>query len=202
MKISQTQGFIILFFVTCISIQGGYAIKCWVCRSDSDPKCADPFDNSSVPITDCKQEPELEHLPGVKPTMCRKIRQKVNGVWRYFRSCAYMGEPGIEGDERFCLMRTGTYNIFMESLSTGEAIRCFQCSSNTDPKGEDNCGAYNKFDKNQNIAVECNSEESNMPGSFCMKVVQQSPKGFIWDGRWRQVIRRCASVADTGVTGH
>ena len=26
-------------------------------------------------------------------------------------------------------------------------------------------------------------------------------EGFIWDGRWRQVIRRCASVADTGVTG-
>ncbi|KAG4080735.1 hypothetical protein HA402_013265 [Bradysia odoriphaga] len=40
-----------------------------------------------------------------------------------------------------------------------------------------------------------------MPGSFCMKVVQQGPRGFIWDGRWRQVIRRCASVAETGVTG-
>ena len=24
---------------------------------------------------------------------------------------------------------------------------------------------------------------------------------FLGDGRWRQVIRRCASVADTGVTG-
>lgn len=54
----------------------GLSIKCWVCRSDSDPKCADPFDNTTVPITDCKQEPDLEHLPGVRPTMCRKIRQK------------------------------------------------------------------------------------------------------------------------------
>lgn len=62
-----------LQWVSCFT---GHAIKCWVCRSDSDPKCADPFDNSTVPITDCKQEPELEHLPGVKPTMCRKIRQK------------------------------------------------------------------------------------------------------------------------------
>ncbi|ENN74881.1 hypothetical protein D910_07087 [Dendroctonus ponderosae] len=34
-----------------------------------------------------------------------------------------------------------------------------------------------------------------------MKVTQQSPRGFIWNGRWRQVIRRCASVSDTGVTG-
>ncbi|KAF7279344.1 hypothetical protein GWI33_007359 [Rhynchophorus ferrugineus] len=64
----------------------------------------------------------------------------------------------------------------------GESIRCYQCSSAEDRK-------------------DCNSEESHMPGSFCMKVTQQSPKGFIWDGRWRQVIRRCASVADTGVTG-
>lgn len=101
------------------------------------------------------------------------------------------------------------------------AIRCYQCSSQTDPKGVDKCGAYKKFNKTENIPVECNSDESHMPGSFCMKVVQQGPRGFIceliwhskmmfrdwlsiWilgDGRWRQVIRRCASVADTGVTG-
>nr|CAD7576324.1 unnamed protein product [Timema californicum] len=54
----------------------GSSIKCWVCRSDSDPKCSDPFDNSTVPITDCKQEPDLYHYPNVRPTMCRKIRQK------------------------------------------------------------------------------------------------------------------------------
>ncbi|KAG7189300.1 hypothetical protein KM043_016958 [Ampulex compressa] len=86
----------ILLFLGCC-IEQGFSIKCWVCRSDSDPKCADPFDNSTVPITDCKQEPDLEHIPGVKPTMCRKIRQKVNGAWRYFRSCAYLGEPAKMG---------------------------------------------------------------------------------------------------------
>ncbi|KAL1464338.1 hypothetical protein WDU94_003994 [Cyamophila willieti] len=90
------------------------SIKCWNCRSDSDPKCADPFDNSSIPITDCSVEEELKHLPGVKATMCRKIRQKVHGEWRYYRGCAWLGEPGIGGDERYCLMRTGTYNVFME----------------------------------------------------------------------------------------
>ncbi|KAK4873986.1 hypothetical protein RN001_013346 [Aquatica leii] len=92
--------------------------------------------------------------------------------------------------------------LIIISLSTiGEAIRCFQCSSGQDSKGEDNCGAYTKFDKSAHIAVDCNSEESHMPGSFCMKVTQQGPIGFIWDGRWRQVIRRCASVAENGVTG-
>jgi len=105
-------------------IEKGWSIKCWECRSDSDPKCADPFDNSTLSITDCKQNAELEHLPGVKATMCRKIRQKVNGEWRYFRSCAYMGEPGIVGDERFCLMRTGTFNIFMEYCTCNSKDGC------------------------------------------------------------------------------
>ncbi|KAJ8712263.1 hypothetical protein PYW07_005105 [Mythimna separata] len=80
-------------------------------------------------------------------------------------------------------------------------VRCYQCASSQDNKGEDNCGAYKKFNKESHIAVECFSDESHMPGSFCMKLTQQGPKGFIWDGRWRQVIRRCASVAETGVTG-
>ncbi|XP_076748723.1 uncharacterized protein LOC143422160 [Xylocopa sonorina] len=91
--------------------------------------------------------------------------------------------------------------LFLLTVIGTEAIRCYQCSSDTDPKGEDLCGAYKKFDKEKNIPIECNSEESNMPGTFCVKITHQSPRGFIWDGRWRQVIRRCASVASTGVTG-
>ena len=54
----------------------GYGIKCWECRSDGDPKCADPFDNRSFPITDCTHKVEKAHLPGLPATMCRKIRQK------------------------------------------------------------------------------------------------------------------------------
>ncbi|XP_055376157.1 uncharacterized protein LOC129608566 [Condylostylus longicornis] len=115
---------IILFFVVLFVCQTVYSIKCWDCRSDNDPKCADPFDNSSLAITDCTQEPELSHLPGAKATMCRKIRQKIHGEWRYFRSCAYMGEPGIELDERFCLMRTGTYNLFMEYCTCASKDGC------------------------------------------------------------------------------
>ena len=34
-----------------------------------------------------------------------------------------------------------------------------------------------------------------------MKIVKQGPRGFIWDGRWRQVFRRCATISETGVTG-
>merc|ERR1719331_3626142 len=66
---------------------------------------------------------------------------------------------------------------------------------------EDSCGVYYPFQKERNIPVECNSDESHTPGTFCVKIVKQGPRGFIWDGRWRQVIRRCASIAKAGVTG-
>lgn len=59
------------------------------------------------------------------------------------------------------------------------SVRCYQCASFQDPKGEDTCGAYKKFDRNSHVAVECNSDESHTPGSFCMKLTQQGPKGFI-----------------------
>jgi len=105
------------YCVDCLCLDprhGGDSIKCWVCRSDGDPKCADPFDNTSFPIADCRTYGEKQHLPGLKPTMCRKIRQKINGNWRYIRGCAWLGEPGIGRDERYCIHRSGTYNVHME----------------------------------------------------------------------------------------
>lgn len=53
------------------------SIKCWDCRSDADPKCSDPFDNTTFAITDCNDR-KLDFMPGLKSTMCRKIRQKCN----------------------------------------------------------------------------------------------------------------------------
>ncbi|XP_018578082.1 uncharacterized protein LOC108916338 [Anoplophora glabripennis] len=112
---------VVIFFVL---VQEGLSIKCWDCRSDVDPKCSDPFDNTTFAITDCSKATRLETYPLVQATMCRKMRQKVNGVWKYIRSCAYLGEPGIKGDERFCLMRTGTYNIFMEYCTCNTKDGC------------------------------------------------------------------------------
>ncbi len=59
------------------------------------------------------------------------------------------------------------------------SIRCYQCSSADDPENEDNCGAYEDFDREEHIAVECNTDESKAPGTFCMKITQQGPRGFI-----------------------
>lgn len=118
--ISTSTVFLSIFLFYILSIQSGDSIKCWVCRSDGDPKCADPFDNKSFPITDCKIEKDRKHLGNLKATMCRKVRQKVEGNWRYLRSCAWLGEPGVGSaggytpDERYCIHRSGTYNIHVE----------------------------------------------------------------------------------------
>ncbi|KAF2897390.1 hypothetical protein ILUMI_08782 [Ignelater luminosus] len=114
---------LITVVIIFIAVQSAYAIKCWDCRSDIDPRCADPFDNRTFSMTYCPDF-KSDFLIGLEATLCRKIRQKVNGVWKYFRSCAFLGEPGIEGDERFCLMRTGTYNIFMEYCTCNSKDGC------------------------------------------------------------------------------
>ena len=84
------------------------------------------------------------------------------------------------------------------------AIRCYQCSSDED-KGtgsSDSCGAYDKFDANspKNQLVDCMGEDAVAPGTFCYKSIQQGPRGFIWDGRWRTVQRRCAQVSERGIS--
>lgn len=79
------------------------------------------------------------------------------------------------------------------------AIRCYQCSSDQGNKEEDSCGAYEYFDKDRNSLTDCLGEEAVTPGTFCYKSIQQSPRGFIWDGRWRTVVRRCAQISERGI---
>ncbi|CAG0896645.1 unnamed protein product [Cyprideis torosa] len=119
--ISTKSGVSSLFVLTVtilFAIQQGHAIKCWKCNSYLDPKCKDPFNNLTLPLTNCDELNPVKlnkpHLYGLKPTMCRKIRQKVYGQWRYIRDCAYFGETGLGGDERYCMRRSGTWNIHIE----------------------------------------------------------------------------------------
>lgn len=88
-------------------------------------------------------------------------------------------------------------SLFFSFFSSVLSIRCYQCSTQTDVKGADSCGAYKRFNSSEHIAIECNSDESHMPGSFCMKVVQQGPRGFIckcisrWNEFWlNEIIKR------------
>ncbi|XP_076064322.1 UPAR/Ly6 domain-containing protein crok [Oratosquilla oratoria] len=85
-------------------------------------------------------------------------------------------------------------------IYTGQAVKCYQCSSDENPKGKDLCGAYGAFDETLHTPVNCMDDESFTPGTFCVKRTRQSPRFFIWDGRWRTVIRRCTAVSENGVT--
>ena len=61
----------------------------------------------------------------IKATMCRKIRQKVNGQWRTIRGCAFLGEPGEgTGNEHHCLIHQGTYDVYMEYCTCNSKDGC------------------------------------------------------------------------------
>jgi len=82
--------------------------------------------------------------------------------------------------------------LFLFSTFTiGYAIQCYQCDSNEDAS----CPSNRRFDKHLNALVDCNSLEAHTPGTFCMKIQQQSPG---WRG-WKKVTRRCGSRSDFGV---
>lgn len=98
------------------------------------------------------------------------------------------------------LSATAAVLVIFSTVRTGCAIKCYQCSTDEDPEGKDLCGAYETFDETSHIPVDCFQEESVTPGTFCVKITKQSPRMFIWDGRWRTVIRRCSSATESGVT--
>ncbi|KAK6187849.1 hypothetical protein SNE40_005783 [Patella caerulea] len=81
--------------------------------------------------------------------------------------------------------------LFISLISTGYCIQCFQCDSNEDIS----CPAEESFDSYVNALVDCNSFEANVPGQFCMKIIQESPG---WRG-WKKITRRCGSRTDFGV---
>ncbi|CAH2264725.1 jg5432 [Pararge aegeria aegeria] len=105
-----------VFLVLC-STANVFGIKCWSCQSDTDPKCADPFDNTTVPITNCMKE------DGKWP-MCRKIRQKVDGEWRISRGCALLDRSEIYSDRRLCLKQTESNETIIEDCSCLDRDGC------------------------------------------------------------------------------
>lgn len=94
-----------------------HSIKCYVCQSKVDPKCGDPFDNLTLPLTDCDAYARAD----TKSRFCRKLRQKVNGEWRTIRDCGYLNLEGPKEHElaavetSHCTIKYGNYDIFVES---------------------------------------------------------------------------------------
>ncbi|KAA0188184.1 Crooked, partial [Fasciolopsis buskii] len=77
------------------------------------------------------------------------------------------------------------------SVSASNAIRCYQCDSNED----DSCPARRYFDKRMNAMIDCGSFLSHSPGTFCVKIYQESTG---WNS-WIKITRRCGARTDYGL---
>ncbi|KAL3277785.1 hypothetical protein HHI36_013127 [Cryptolaemus montrouzieri] len=75
----------------------GFSMKCWVCRSDLDIPCGDPFDNKTLPITDCNL---VQHgtYSTVRTRGCLKTTEIVDGVKNVIRECDFSGMEEIKDD--------------------------------------------------------------------------------------------------------
>ena len=63
------------------------------------------------------------------------------------------------------------YLTLFQYLFLAFGLQCYQCDSNED----NSCPSNQRFDRNLNALVDCNSLEAHTPGTFCMKTTQQSP---------------------------
>ncbi|XP_076264652.1 UPAR/Ly6 domain-containing protein crok-like isoform X2 [Rhynchophorus ferrugineus] len=91
-------------------------LQCYDCNSEYDPRCGDPFNSYTIGIVNCSDIKPPEHLLSpdmlpnqrLKPTVCRKIVQWVEGKKRVIRECGYIQD---DRDNKNCLKTTGTKNV-------------------------------------------------------------------------------------------
>ncbi|KAK4872470.1 hypothetical protein RN001_014499 [Aquatica leii] len=82
---------------------------CYECNSLYDSRCADPFDPYTLGYVDCNLKDPPGHLNNtLKPILCRKTVQKVDGKIRVIRGCGYLPEKREDNE---CTKRLGTHNV-------------------------------------------------------------------------------------------
>ncbi|CAH8605160.1 unnamed protein product [Heterobilharzia americana] len=82
-------------------------------------------------------------------------------------------------------------NLLLLQITEISAIQCYQCDSNED----DSCPARRYFDTRLNAMVDCSSFLSHSPGTFCVKVYQESTG---WNS-WIKITRSCGARTDYGL---
>uniref|UniRef100_A0A1Y1K3I9 Uncharacterized protein n=1 Tax=Photinus pyralis TaxID=7054 RepID=A0A1Y1K3I9_PHOPY len=84
-------------------------LLCYVCNSLYDTRCADPFDPYTLGYVDCNLKDPPRHLNStLKPILCRKTVQRVDGKTRVVRGCGYIPD---RRDDKECVKRSGTHNV-------------------------------------------------------------------------------------------
>ncbi|OWA50716.1 hypothetical protein BV898_15225 [Hypsibius exemplaris] len=86
-------------------------------------------------------------------------------------------------------------------VPSGESIFCYQCGTDQDRTSADRCGTEGPFREGEHSLVDCSRDEATSPGLMCLKYTQLSPRAFIWDKRWKSIIRRCASSSHGQLQG-
>ncbi|XP_073993615.1 UPAR/Ly6 domain-containing protein crok-like [Rhodnius prolixus] len=93
-----TSAVLLLFVLTVWAVQQGESIHCWVCSSDVDPRCGDPFNTTQhmYLVSDCDRD--RSHTPYLRnQAVCRKFKHKVNGETVIVRSCTWGNDNEEEG---------------------------------------------------------------------------------------------------------
>jgi len=110
-----------------MTVNSSVGLKCWVCDSTSDSKCADPFDNSTYFITDCDYKTPVSTG---NVAICTKSKEQRNGQTYVKRSCGQMpGNPDLTGNE----IATG---CDQQSNSAGNSVQNCWC------RGSDGCNSF------------------------------------------------------------
>ncbi|KAK6633905.1 hypothetical protein RUM44_004512 [Polyplax serrata] len=110
-----TIGLVIFVFLTSTA----YSISCYVCNSEFDPSCGDPFRPYTIGVLNCSLSIKPDHIAGQEAKLCRKIVQRIQGHVRIFRSCGYIEDP--LRDDKECIKRSGTHDVHVDYCScTGD----------------------------------------------------------------------------------
>ncbi|KAL0275280.1 UNVERIFIED_CONTAM: hypothetical protein PYX00_003183 [Menopon gallinae] len=99
----------------------GDGLRCWVCKSDKDYNCGDPFNYTHFPLVDCERRTSHSTYSQSFP-VCSKIVSRVNGQLIVERDCAW--EQSYDNNNRPCSSARNSPYAVIEHCSTCVGDAC------------------------------------------------------------------------------
>ncbi|XP_044756906.1 uncharacterized protein LOC123315317 [Coccinella septempunctata] len=112
-----------LVLVIILQVEEGYSLKCWVCCSEADPQCAEPFNNSTFQLMNCHRR-RSDGTADPRPSLCTRIKQRVDGRWQYIRSCGVQDDLKIQQEDIICKTRTYPGDVIIEYCTCNSEDGC------------------------------------------------------------------------------